>query len=364
MNALVGYMAMPKNQNLGLGRILAGTAQAGMQGAQGVYSGALEDYMTQQKVAEMKRKADQQKQLETMISGLSPDEQVLARLAPEQFVANIMKPKERKTATVNGSLYDVTDPTNPTLIVKSTEMKANPQRERQVGRTKIVETMIAPPSAQYPEGQWKEISRGSMDAPEKQSWEVKVGMDGKTYYVPKNPSLGSTVLDAQGRPTNAYAPKPEATADMLKAQGFLKRIEGTNKVFDANVKDKSGKILGSAIDVYGTPPTYLQTLQTMSDKVPFSGDAQLAAMRNLPAPQQAVENAKVVWVMSVLRPESGAVISAPEISKYVQTYFPIAGESAEGRRMKANLRKDVESGLKIQAGTYRSGADMESQYGG
>jgi hypothetical protein len=54
-NALVGYLAMPKNQNLGLGRILAGAAQAGMQGAQGVYSGALSDYETQQKLEAMDR---------------------------------------------------------------------------------------------------------------------------------------------------------------------------------------------------------------------------------------------------------------------------------------------------------------------
>lgn len=60
VNALVGYAAMPKNQNLGLGRILAGAAQAGMQGAQGVYDTATKDYMTQQQIAEMKRKQDQQ----------------------------------------------------------------------------------------------------------------------------------------------------------------------------------------------------------------------------------------------------------------------------------------------------------------
>jgi hypothetical protein len=54
-NALVGYLAMPKNQNLGLGRILAGSAQAGLQGAQGVYSNALGDYETQQKIAAFER---------------------------------------------------------------------------------------------------------------------------------------------------------------------------------------------------------------------------------------------------------------------------------------------------------------------
>jgi hypothetical protein len=66
-NALVGYLAMPKNKNLGLGRILAGTAQAGMQGAQGVYTGATADYLQAQQSAEAKRKQDQQALQQTAI---------------------------------------------------------------------------------------------------------------------------------------------------------------------------------------------------------------------------------------------------------------------------------------------------------
>lgn len=67
VNALVGYAAMPKNQNLGLGRILAGAAQAGMQGAQGVYDTATKDYMTSQQIAEMKRKQDLARYQQTAI---------------------------------------------------------------------------------------------------------------------------------------------------------------------------------------------------------------------------------------------------------------------------------------------------------
>jgi hypothetical protein len=59
-NALVGYLAMPKNQNLGLGRILAGSAQAGLEGARGVYTDATQDYMQAQKIAEMQRLKKQQ----------------------------------------------------------------------------------------------------------------------------------------------------------------------------------------------------------------------------------------------------------------------------------------------------------------
>jgi hypothetical protein len=59
-NAVLGYLAAPKNQNLGLGRIIGQSLQAGMQGAQGVYDTATQDYLTQQKIAEMQRKQKQQ----------------------------------------------------------------------------------------------------------------------------------------------------------------------------------------------------------------------------------------------------------------------------------------------------------------
>jgi hypothetical protein len=57
---LIGYLAAPKNQNLGLGRILASSAQAGLEGAKGVYTGATADYLQQQKIEEMQRLKKQQ----------------------------------------------------------------------------------------------------------------------------------------------------------------------------------------------------------------------------------------------------------------------------------------------------------------
>jgi hypothetical protein len=64
-NMVLGYLAAPKNQNLGLGRILGGALQSGMQGAQGVYSGALGDYETKQKLDEMKRQQEARNVFET-----------------------------------------------------------------------------------------------------------------------------------------------------------------------------------------------------------------------------------------------------------------------------------------------------------
>jgi hypothetical protein len=84
-NALVGYLAMPKNQNLGLGRILANTAQAGMQGAQGVYSSAVEDYQTKAKIDEMNRNkaiAERDLRRQTEMEALAPQ---LIKTTPAQY---------------------------------------------------------------------------------------------------------------------------------------------------------------------------------------------------------------------------------------------------------------------------------------
>jgi cytochrome c556 len=84
-NALIGYLAMPKNQNLGLGRILAGAAQAGMQGAQGVYSGAIEDYQTKAKIDEMNRQkalAERDLRRQTEMEALTPK---LIKTTPAQY---------------------------------------------------------------------------------------------------------------------------------------------------------------------------------------------------------------------------------------------------------------------------------------
>lgn len=60
INTALGYLVQPKNQNLGLGRIIGQSLMSGMTGAQGVYSGALEDWQTKQKIAELQRTQKQQ----------------------------------------------------------------------------------------------------------------------------------------------------------------------------------------------------------------------------------------------------------------------------------------------------------------
>jgi hypothetical protein len=61
VNTLIGYAAAPKNQRLGLGRILAGAYQQGMTGAQGTVDKATQDYINAQKIGELKQKAEADK---------------------------------------------------------------------------------------------------------------------------------------------------------------------------------------------------------------------------------------------------------------------------------------------------------------
>lgn len=69
-NALVGYLATPKNQGLGLGTILGNTLMAGQQGAQGVFDQATQDYLMQQKIDEMKRAKELQARKDAFVASI------------------------------------------------------------------------------------------------------------------------------------------------------------------------------------------------------------------------------------------------------------------------------------------------------
>ena len=83
-------------------------------------------------------------------------------------------PKEESTfAKIDPSKYTPESLTkygqtkNPSDLVVSKPVAAPVERKRTKGLTEVQEVMIAPPSAQFPEGQWKEVGRGPRFAPEK-----------------------------------------------------------------------------------------------------------------------------------------------------------------------------------------------------
>lgn len=113
-----GYSQTP----VGIGEILGKAGMAGMQGyQQGIQSG-IEGIGTRAKLEELKRKREQQAQIDTMIGGITdPAEALAARIAPEQYVTSKFKPKssfniltpEQAAAyqlpTDSGQKYQMTD---------------------------------------------------------------------------------------------------------------------------------------------------------------------------------------------------------------------------------------------------------------
>lgn len=106
INTALGYLVQPKNQNLGLGRILGQSLMSGMQGAQGVYSGALEDWQTKQKIAELQRNQKQQEKIQGYLENIQdPNERLLAELNAPEYVKSKLTPKQRETKIApNGQL--------------------------------------------------------------------------------------------------------------------------------------------------------------------------------------------------------------------------------------------------------------------
>jgi hypothetical protein len=117
VNAAIGYLAQPKTMGYGsalpyIGRALAG----GLQSGQETIRSGLQDYETQQKLAEMKRKQGQQQELQTAISEITdPNERRLALLAPEEWVKSKVQKPQRKVEKVGRQLVDVTGDT-PTVL--------------------------------------------------------------------------------------------------------------------------------------------------------------------------------------------------------------------------------------------------------
>jgi hypothetical protein len=96
VNTALAFAAQPRNQGYGSALPYAARAlMAGQQGAQGVYQGALQDYMTKQKIEDIKRQQSQQQRIQEMIGGITDSkEKLYAELAPEEYVKTKMKPPE------------------------------------------------------------------------------------------------------------------------------------------------------------------------------------------------------------------------------------------------------------------------------
>ena len=112
-NALVGYLATPKNQGLGIGTILGNTLMAGQQGAQGVYDQATQDYMMQQKLDEMNRAKEMQARRDAFISNIGQPNATRQVVTP----SGMQEPVPAEVGAVAPSF--ATQPTAPTVTEES-----------------------------------------------------------------------------------------------------------------------------------------------------------------------------------------------------------------------------------------------------
>lgn len=336
-NALIGYMAMPKNQNLGLGRILAGAAQAGIGGAQGVYGQALEDYQTQAKVAEMQRKQREQQIAQNAIGDLlknptianDPLAVAYIRSNPMEALKTYATPKERKTATVGNVVVDTS--TGLPIYTGEKDLKAPPTRTIPQGRSEIVQEL-------QPDGTWKTLGTKFLDAAkEPKALYSNTPIDtGKGYaYMPTADGLsqGMKPIDAAtGKPiTYELTGKTKAPTDQqLLSTGFLMRMQSAEDIMKSQVTDPRTK--------------QLITLEQAAGSDFWNSPYMTSDLRK--QYRQAQED----WVRAKLRKESGAVIGDNEMQDEINTYFPTWHDDATTIAQKAYARKVAGNAMGISAG--------------
>ena len=244
VNAALAFIAQPRNQRYGsalpyLGKALMGGYQAG----QDVIQGGLRDYETQQKIAEMQRKKEQQAALQGMIGGIQdPNERLFAQLAPEQYVTSKLKPQERKTATVGNRVVDTA--TGEVVYEAPTEAKARATKEVDAGdKVLLVDSSTGETVREIPKGLAPQAPKAGKEV----SYTVQTDASGNAVYVPNVPGLPA--LDMQGKPTT-YKPAPTAAeAKVQEKQAQAQKLPQLLNEAEKYIKGATGSYLGAGADI-------------------------------------------------------------------------------------------------------------------
>lgn len=324
VNSAIALIAQPRNQRFGSALPYIGRAlMAGQQAGQGVYNSALQGLETQQKLAEFKRKQEQQKQLQEMIGGITdPNERLFAQLAPEQFVAGKLKPRERKTATVGNVVVDTE--TGQPIYTAPQETKAGSAttlNKLLTERAALAEQNPNDPNLRfYDDAIKKETSKSeginvTYGAP-------VAGVDAQGNPVFFQPAKGggapAVIPGVTPPPKEEKAP----TESQAKSQTFYSQMTSANKELE-NLQAK------------GFDPTKITSqVQTAAAGTPLTAIVS-------PAAQQA-RQAQEQWAESFLRVKTGAAATQGEVDRNVRTFFPQIGDSKEVIAQKARARKQAE----------------------
>lgn len=331
-NMVLGYLAAPKNQNLGLGRILGGALQSGMQGAQGVYSGALGDYETQQKINLAQKAKEKQAQLESMISNIQdPNEKLYAQLAPDQWVAAKVKPKAKQYEKVGDQLVDVSGET-PTSVFTATPaapFKVGATRDFIRGNQRVTEEY-------QKDGTWKPIATG-----EAHGQGVSV-----TYGAPV------AGVDPQGNPVFFQPPKGGGAPAIIQGVKPPEQAGAKPSEFEA----KAGlyfKSMKNASDTLNkleeTSNTYKPSLaESAFDESTKTGQFAMSKIRS-PERKQYIQGQKQ-WIDSINRVRSGANLPEIEYNRAVATFFPQLNDPDSVIEQKKLARQQEETSMQTAAG--------------
>jgi hypothetical protein len=318
-NALIGYLATPKNQNLGLGRILANTAQAGMQGAQGVYDSATADYLQAQKIEEMQRAKEQrvlQQQAMQQAATQFPEYADAIRANPEllkDIVAARIKPVARKTFVApDGSIRfeDTGDIANATNV-------AAPQKQD----LKVVGNNLVDMAGN--------VIYTAPTAPKEPPTSIQ------EYNFAKGQGYTGTFKQFQEELKKAGATSINMPSESERTAGFLTgRLQtGINQIAKivTNNPNAASPKFGSEAVKYLTGSDYLKNLAN-------------------PEARQQIENAQLEVLDSALTLGTGAAYTREQLQNYSKSYFPQLGDKPQTIKDKQTRLESLLNAAKNKSG--------------
>jgi hypothetical protein len=180
---------------------------------------------------------------------------------------------ERKTATVGNTIVDVN--TGDVIYTAPTEAKARNLKEVDAGNKILLVDSATGETV-------KEIPKGlAPKAAEQVSYTTQYDANGNLFYIPSKP--GNPVLDAKGRPTDAFVPAKAGQAAAAK-EARRGAFEDTAKVVLGKVDSALSKVGGFTAGWGGllanVPGTKARSLQADIDTIKANlGFAELAKMR-------------------------------------------------------------------------------------
>lgn len=313
-NAVLGYLAAPKNQNLGLGRIIGQTLQAGMTGAQGVYDTALQDYMTQQKIAEMQRQQKQQ-------------------AAQDLFRTRIGQP--------NATRDVVTQDTMQVPVAQGTEA---PSFQTQLPAPTVTKQQYFDPKVMMNEA----LQSGALPFDKYLEYSIKeakprettIAPNGQLIYKDTGELVTTTSFAAPIQPKEA--PSSIQEYEYAKKQGY----SGSYKQFQEELKKAGATSINMPSESERTAGFLTRRLQNAVSQInqvvtknPKAAAPSIGAetvqfltgsdyLKNLTNPEsrQQIESAQLELLDSALTLGTGAAYTREQLQNYSKSYFPQLGD--------------------------------------